>query len=187
MKSNDFVKKKKNSLFIIVSVTQMFSNGICQTITEDTSSSCLCCLDFLFILLCPWPPEITNTELAFIFLDLCLLFLSEMFWSFKSSYMVLSSVLCSTEFDPWGNGSRDPEDEDKSLLCVMDPAEPPSQTPVSWILLKAEPGLSLRRAFFWSSSLVSVLRGRLLLDLLLFFLFRAAAIIRNLTGPLCAW
>jgi len=68
----------------------------------------------------------------------------------------------------------------------MDPAEPPSQTEVSGLLLREEPGLSLCRTFFWSSSLDSEPGGRLFLNLFLFFLFIDVAITRNLTGPLCA-
>lgn len=100
--------------------------------------------------------------------------------------MLLSSGLCSRELDPWDK-VRDPEDDDKSLFCAMDPTEPPSQIAVSCVLLREEPGLSLCRTFFWSSSLGSEPGGRLFLNLFLFFLFIDVAITRNLTGPLCAW
>lgn len=91
------------------------SSGICQTITEDTTSSGGCCRAFRHTRRWPWPPHTTSTELALAFLGRRALFLGGAVWSFKRSQVLLSSDLCSSELEPWDK-LRDPDEEDRSLF-----------------------------------------------------------------------
>lgn len=151
----------------------MLSKGICQIIMVEVVSSWRDCLVFLFTRRWPNPPETTSKELTFI-----LLARRPLWWwagSCRMSYRAPSSGPCSRE--PW-EGVREPQDEDRLSwrAMVVQPASP-NQTARPW------------GGCEFSSSSVSVgwtpvggvEDGRLDARL-----HTAAAMVRNLTGPLWA-
>lgn len=162
-------------------VCYMFIKGICQIMMVDVVSSCRDGLVFLLTLRWPRPPETTSTELTSTLLvrrPLCC-------WagSCSMSYRAPSSGPCSKE--PW-EGAREPQEEEESeswRAMLVQPASP-SHTPLPW------DGVRVESAEGWTllSSTTSVgctvvrvddgmPKGRLQ---------TAAAIVRNLTGPLWA-
>lgn len=108
--------------------------------TVEVISSGRCCLAFLLIRRWPWPPQATNTELAFALLARRPR-LGAMLVCRRRSWTKLSSGRGSRGPEP-----RDPEEEEESLAWGPGPGEAPSHT-ASGLLWLGQGAASL-----WSSS-----------------------------------
>lgn len=160
----------------------MFSNGICQIMMVEVLSSWRDCLVFLLTLRWPRPPDTTSRELTSILLER-----RPLWWwagSWSKSYNAPSSGPCSRE--PWEGAKEPQEEEDRESwrAMVVQPASP-SHTPLPWGGLEAvsDTGWVLSAStdsICWSEE-EGVEDGRLDDQLR-----TAVAMVRNLTGPLCA-
>lgn len=149
----------------------MLRRGICQIMMVDVVSSCRDGLVFLFTLRCPRPPDTTSRELTF-----TLLARRPLWWwagSCSTSYSAPSSGPSSRE--PW-DGAKDPLEEDRESwrAMVVQPASP-NHTARPW-----EPGvLTLSSVSDGGAGAGGAEDGRAEARL-----HTAAAMVRNLTGPL---